>query len=171
MRTLLLDNAFLPVKIVAWEKAMLLFLTGRAEVIEEYSNHQIRSPRQTFNLPKILRLFNRNRSRHEVKFNRHNVFVRDNFTCQYCQDQFLQKDLTLDHVIPRSKGGVTSWTNVVTCCSECNHKKGSKMPEDFHLKLMKKPVRPKWSPHMVIKSKKDDPAEWSDWLHIKKKSA
>lgn len=161
---MLLDNAFLPVKIVAWEKAMLLFLTGRAEVVEEYSDLKIRSPRKAFNLPKILRLFGRNKSRNEVKFNRYNVFHRDNYNCQYCGENFPQKELTLDHVIPRSKGGKTSWENVVTCCSVCNHKKGNKMPEDFHLKLKQKPFRPKWTPRMSIKTRKDDPDEWSDWL-------
>ncbi len=164
MRTLLLDNAFLPVKIVAWEKAMILFLTGRAEVIEEYSDLKIRSPRVTFNLPKILRLFSRNRSLNEVKFNRHNVFYRDNFMCQYCGDKFLQKDLTLDHVIPRSKGGTTSWENVVSCCSICNHKKGDKMPEDFHIKLKRKPYKPRWTPGTSIKPHKNDPHEWLDWI-------
>lgn len=164
MRTLLLDNTFLPVKIVAWEKAMLLFLTGRAEVIEEYSDLQIRSPRQTFNLPKILRLFSRNRSRQEVKFNRYNVFLRDNFTCQYCEKRFLQRELTIDHVWPRSKGGKSDWENVVTSCSTCNHKKGNKLPNEFHLKLKRKPVRPKWTPRLNLKPKDDDPDEWNNWI-------
>jgi 5-methylcytosine-specific restriction endonuclease McrA len=166
MRTLLLDNAYMPVRIVAWEKAMILFLTGRAEVIEEYSNFNIRSPRETFKLPKILRLFNRNKYRTEVKFNRHNVFYRDKYICQYCGGKFLQKDLTLDHVIPRSKGGKTSWENVVSCCGTCNHKKGNKLPEEFHLKLKSVPKKPRWTPKMSIKVKKDDPDEWFQWLKI-----
>ncbi|MBL7664041.1 MAG: HNH endonuclease [Bacteriovoracaceae bacterium] len=166
MRTLLLDNTYLPVKIIAWEKAMILFLTGRAEVIEEYANLKIRSPQRSFQLPKILRLFNRNRTKMEVKFNRNNVFYRDNYTCQYCHERFAQKDLTLDHVIPRSKGGASSWENVVTCCSLCNHKKGNKLPEEFAYRLLKKPTRPRWSAHLVIKPGEDDPQEWDRWLQV-----
>lgn len=164
MKTLLLDNSYLPVRIIDWRKAMILFLTGRAEVIEEYGDIDIRSISQSFKLPKVLRLFAHFKRFNRVKFSRHNVFVRDKFTCQYCLAVLKAKELTLDHVIPRSRGGKTKWENVVTSCSKCNHKKGSKLPEEFHLKLQKRPKKPNWAPSMSIQVAPSDPKEWMNWL-------
>lgn len=143
---------------------MILFITGRAELVEAYDDIEIRSTNDSFQLPKVLRLFSPFKRTRFVKFNRDNVFHRDKFTCQYCITTLRKEDLTLDHVIPRSKGGGTSWENVVTCCKECNNKKGSKLPAEFHLKLKKEPMAPKWSPFIHIRLKKNDPTEWRSYL-------
>ena len=164
MRTLLLDNKFYPLRVVNWQKAMILFITGRAEVVDEYEEIKIRSISMTFQLPKILRLLTGHTSRREVKFNRPNVYWRDNYTCQYCAKNFSHKELTFDHVLPKSKGGPTTWENVVTCCQACNCKKGSRLLDECHMKLLKKPTKPPWAPQLCIKLTKEDPEEWWYWI-------
>jgi 5-methylcytosine-specific restriction endonuclease McrA len=164
MRTLLLDNSFFPVKIVGWQKAMILLITGRAEVIDEYPDRAIRSPAQNYQLPKILRLYNKHRSQKKVRFTRLNVYWRDKSTCQYCYKKHSLADLTFDHVIPISKGGQTNWENIVTACAACNTKKSNKTPKEARMRLLKVAVEPKWSPQLCLKLKEDDPQEWFDWF-------
>ncbi len=164
MRTLLLDSGYSPVKIVGWQKAMILFLTGRAEVVEEHGDVDIRSISESYKLPKVLRLFSHFQKFHRVKFNRNNVFLRDKFQCQYCLTELKVKQLTLDHVVPRSRGGKTEWENVVTCCPPCNHKKGNKMPEEFSLALVRGPQRPRWGPGIALRLDPADPENWPKWL-------
>lgn len=79
-----------------------------------------------------------------VRFSRHNVFVRDNWTCQYCGRQLPRRMLNLDHVLPRSKGGKTGWENVVACCLPCNMKKGDKLPNEAGMRLLQIPSQPRW---------------------------
>ncbi|MBK26246.1 MAG: HNH endonuclease [Halobacteriovorax sp.] len=164
MRTLVLDSTYFPVKIVGWQKAMILLITGRAEIVTEYEDNIIRTVSQSFQLPKILRLNNKHKAQKKVKFTRMNVFWRDAFKCQYCLTQLPASSLTFDHVIPSSKGGDTSWENVVTCCPGCNTKKGDKPLDSTGMKLYKKPIQPDWSPQLCLRLKIDDPAEWYDWL-------
>ncbi len=164
MRALLLDNTYFPVRIVSWQKAMILILTNRAEIVEEYQDQKVRTVTHSFNLPKIIKLFARHKNTQHVKFTRFNLFLRDNFQCQYCYEKFPLQKLTFDHVIPQCKGGRTSWENVVACCHPCNLKKGSKSPEQVGMALMKKPKQPSWSPQLCLKIRRDDPAEWRAWL-------
>ena len=163
-RTLLLDNSYFPVSVINWQRAMILLITGRAEVVDEYSDVQIRSVSSSFKLPRILRLFKTHKRSATVRFTRYNVFWRDRWTCQYCAVSMKTSKLTFDHVIPRSKGGETSWENVVTACQKCNSKKGCKSLKECNLELLKKPVKPKWSPQMCLKLKEDDPQEWYSWF-------
>jgi 5-methylcytosine-specific restriction endonuclease McrA len=86
----------------------------------------------------------------EVKFTRHNIFERDKNTCQYCGRVFDRKDLNLDHVIPRDRGGPTSWENIVCSCIECNTQKANRTPQEAGLHLIRKPKRPKWRPFVQI---------------------
>jgi 5-methylcytosine-specific restriction endonuclease McrA len=164
MRTLLLDSTFFPVRIINWQKAMILLLTGRAEVVTEYDDKQIRSTTKSFSLPKILRLYNKHHTRQQVKFTRLNVYLRDNYTCQYCYKSFRFSELTFDHVYPVSKGGETSWENIVTCCKKCNSSKGAKLLNETNFKLLKKPKKPNWSPNMCLRLKANDPQEWFQWM-------
>ncbi|MCP4914042.1 MAG: HNH endonuclease [Oligoflexia bacterium] len=170
MRTLVLDNTYFPVRIVTWQKAMILLFTGRAEVLTEYSEKKIRSTTQTFNLPKTLRLFNRHRTSHKVKFSRQNVFWRDNFQCQYCFIKLPASKLTIDHVVPQSREGGTDWENVVACCPDCNVRKGSQLPNEANMPLKNPPRVPKWSPQICLRVKKEDPDDWNDWFPNKKVS-
>ncbi|PYL81880.1 MAG: HNH endonuclease [Verrucomicrobia bacterium] len=86
----------------------------------------------------------------EVKFTRHNVFERDKNTCQYCGEVFERSDLNLDHVVPRDRGGMTTWENVVCSCIACNTRKGNRLPREAHMSLIRKPKRPKWRPFVQI---------------------
>jgi 5-methylcytosine-specific restriction endonuclease McrA len=170
MRTLVLDSTYFPVRIVTWQKAMILLFTGRAEMVTEYSDKKIQGVGSCFSLPKILRLYARHKSDRKVRFSRHNIFWRDSNTCQYCHHIFLPSKLTLDHVLPQSRGGKTSWENVVSACAPCNTKKSNKLPHEANMKLKKKPIRPKWSPQLYLRLKKDDPQEWYQWFSFKQKA-
>jgi 5-methylcytosine-specific restriction endonuclease McrA len=86
----------------------------------------------------------------EVKFTRHNIFERDKNTCQYCGRVFDRSDLNLDHVIPRDKGGQTSWENIVCSCIKCNTRKGNHLPHEAGMHLIRKPARPKWRPFIHL---------------------
>src|SRR5215208_2970321 len=86
----------------------------------------------------------------EVKFTRHNIFERDKNTCQYCGKGFDRQDLNLDHVIPRDRGGPTTWENIVCSCIGCNTRKGNRLPREAHMTLIRKPKRPKWRPFVQI---------------------
>lgn len=160
MRTLLLDCNYFPVKIISWQKAMILYLTDRAEVVDEYEDKLIRTVSTSFKLPKILRLFQTHKLSQNVKFTRMNVFFRDQFQCQYCSIRLPATELTFDHIIPVSKKGATNWENVVTCCKACNTKKGSKTIKASGLTLQKLPKKPRWSPELCLRLLDGDPLEW-----------
>ena len=102
-----------------------------------------------------------------VKFSRINVFARDNFTCQYCGDQPGTANLTYDHVLPKSRGGKTTWTNIVTACIPCNWKKSDKTPQEAHMKLKTVPYLPKHRPLMrrLAFCAPNSPEEWRDYLY------
>lgn len=167
MRTLLLDSSYFPVKIIHWQKAMVLLITGRAEVVLEYSDVAIRTVTRSFGLPKILKLNNRHQVDPIVRFTRLNVFLRDDYRCQYCRTEMQAKELTFDHVMPQSRGGKTTWENIVTACQPCNTKKANRTPEEASMRLIKKPRRPNWSVTLCLKIKDDDPTEWSEWFSKK----
>lgn len=97
----------------------------------------------------VLLLFDR-LPRKEVKFTRYNIFERDKNTCQYCGKHFERKDLNLDHVIARDKGGLTTWENIVCSCIPCNTRKGNRLPREVGMHLIRKPERPKWRPFVHI---------------------
>jgi 5-methylcytosine-specific restriction endonuclease McrA len=84
--------------------------------------------------------------RARVRFSRQNIYLRDGLTCQYCQQRLPRSELNLDHVIPRSRGGRTTWENVVCSCIACNVRKGGRTPQEAGMRLMKTPTRPRWSP-------------------------
>ncbi len=160
MRTLLLDCNYFPVKIITWQKAMILYLSHRAEVVDEYENKLVRTVSTSYKLPRILRLFQTHKLSRNVKFTRMNVFYRDNFQCQYCSIKLPSTELTFDHVLPVSQDGKTNWDNVVTCCKTCNTKKGSKSLQEVNMKLLRPPRKPRWSPELCLRLLDNDPIEW-----------
>lgn len=164
-RTLLLDSSFYPIQLIDWKRAMILFLTDRAEVVENHEEIDIRSQSLSFKLPKVLRLLtNFKRRKPCVKFSRYNVYYRDNWTCQYCTKKFPTTELTFDHVLPRSRGGQTSWENIVTCCNKCNTKKGSELLRESGMRLLNVPRKPDWTPQMTIRLRDEEEAVWGNWL-------
>jgi 5-methylcytosine-specific restriction endonuclease McrA len=104
--------------------------------------------------------------RKEAKFNRLNIFRRDGGTCQYCYKQFSRSELTIDHVVPRSKGGKSVWDNVVCCCIACNRKKGGQTPAQARMKLRTKPKKPLWDPVSNIYIKAVRYKEWEPFLNF-----
>ena len=99
----------------------------------------------------------------EVKFTRANIFERDKSTCQYCGRHFDKRDLNLDHVIPRDKGGLTTWENIVCSCIPCNTRKGNRLAYQVHMQLIRKPGRPKWRPFINITF---DGQHHESWRHF-----
>lgn len=102
----------------------------------------------------------------KVRFSRINIFARDKNTCQYCGKKHQKTDLNLDHVIPKSQGGVSSWENVVTSCIDCNRRKGGKTPKQARMKLIKKPVRPNWSASFNFSFKALRYKQWKKFLNF-----
>ena len=104
--------------------------------------------------------------RKEVKFTRHNVFERDKNTCQYCGKVFDRSDLNLDHVLPREKGGQTTWENIVCSCIPCNTKKSNHLPHQVGMHLIRKPKRPQWRPFLNISISTHPHESWKHFLDI-----
>jgi len=165
--TLLLNSTFEPLRVITWRKAIIMVMLGKGEVIEEYGR-MIRGVSITLPLPAVIRLNHFIKRRTPiVKFSRQNLYVRDKGKCQYCGTFFEPKELTYDHVIPRSKGGQTDWTNVVTCCTACNLKKGGRTPEEAGMSLIRKPKAPIWIPLLTMSlGIEEPPAPWREYLYL-----
>jgi 5-methylcytosine-specific restriction endonuclease McrA len=116
-------------------------------------------------VPRIIRLLGYEKlPRQDVKFNRRNIYARDGNKCQYCGKKMPTTELSLDHVIPKSQGGKSTWDNIVCCCVRCNVKKGGRTPLQAHLHLITKPVKPKRSPVINIRLADERYASWKQFL-------
>ncbi|MEM7737923.1 MAG: HNH endonuclease [Deinococcota bacterium] len=142
-RVLILNASYEPLHVCSVKRAVSLLMHEIAERVED-GNQVLRSPSQIFVVPSVIRLkrYIKRPPRHRVAFNRKNVFRRDDHSCQYCG--LRSNDLTLDHVLPRSRGGKTSWENVVACCRRCNAKKRDRTPEEANMHLKHRPFAPKF---------------------------
>lgn len=162
MRTLLLTPWMSPHKIISWERAIVLFVLGKVDVVEAYDT-ETRSRTLALPTPSVVRMKKGGpRQKQVVRFSRVNVYTRDGFRCQYCGDKKSARELNYDHVVPRSKGGKTTWENIVTSCYPCNDKKGGHTPEEAGMKLLKRPIVPKSlpvSPSFRVTAK-DVPDTW-----------
>ena len=138
---------------------------GKVEVLEEY-DETIRSVSLSIQMPAVVRLVQAVRRRRPVvRFSRVNVMTRDGFECQYCGVRLPMKQLTYDHVRPRSRGGRTNWENVVTACRPCNHAKGDRTPREANMPLRNSPVKPTWLPARSVSSGAGPiPETWRMWL-------
>lgn len=164
-QALLLNSTFMPLRVVSWKKAMILTALRKVEVIEEY-HKTIHTVSLSIRLPSVIRLLRFVRPRNqEIRFTRYNIYLRDKGRCQYCGHQFNMRDLTYDHVIPRARGGLGSWENVVTCCRPCNLRKGGRTPLEAGMSLIRAPKRPKWlRPLDVTIGITWAPKSWQDYL-------
>jgi len=135
------------------------FGTNGADVVRTV-NRAILVPRVI-----ILQLYDR-MPRTKVRFSRHNIYLRDGNTCQYCGRELPRTELNLDHVVPRAQGGRTTWENVVCCCIDCNLSKGARTPEQAGLKLLKQAVRPRWTPTFRTQAGKVRYREWLPFLGV-----
>ncbi len=140
-KTLILNQDYNPLSVCGYKKAFLLVFLQKAELLED-DEHPLRSVDKSYPLPSVIRLVKyANMPYKGVMLTRQNIFKRDAYICQYCQSD---KDLTLDHLIPRSKGGKTIWSNLVTACKRCNAAKGHGTPEANGMKLLRQPFKPSY---------------------------
>src|ERR1700712_801160 len=139
-----------------------------SEAKAEFEPHEydwIHTVRFQIAVPRIIRLLIYEKlPRQDVKFNRRNIYARDSNKCQYCGKKFSTSELSLDHVVPKSQGGRASWENIVCCCVKCNVKKGGRTPEQAHMHLITKPVKPKRSPVINIRLADERYASWKQFL-------
>lgn len=165
-QTLVLDQSYQPLKVVSWQRAIELLTLGKCEVVEEY-DQEVRSAYLVIKIPAVVRLIRAFRRRKKpVKFSRVNVYARDDYKCMYCNKACSMSELTYDHVLPRSQGGKTTWTNIVSACATCNSRKAGRTPEQAGMKLRKQPVQPTATPAVMIQvSRKNIPQAWTDYLY------
>lgn len=181
---LVLNRSYLPVHVTTARRAFSLIYQGGALAVngnyETFdfdswraqptgrcaAKDRVGTPSGWIALPRVIVLlvFDRVPKRH-VRYSRLNIFARDKFTCQYCGEKPHRSKLNLDHVIPRSLGGRTTWENVVCSCVECNRRKGGRTPTQARLRLLRQPARPHWTPvvHPTSRARYD---EWRPFLHI-----
>jgi 5-methylcytosine-specific restriction endonuclease McrA len=186
MDTLVLNSAYLPIDRISWMDAIGDLLTGRAEVVDVYENVTVRSgsncdrnlshsflalaTEQTgvWRVPSIIRFLTRAVfPKRSVKFNRHNVWLRDGGRCQYCNVKLRTEEFTYDHVLPQSRGGKTQWENIVCACIPCNHLKGNRTPAEARLRLLREPFRPTQLPGQLSPAmawKEGMPESWRSFL-------
>jgi Restriction endonuclease len=162
---LVLNASYEPINVCAARRALVLVLKGVAAA-EEHANTLVHSSRTAIRLPSVIRLLEYRRIPHQTRaLSRKNILMRDRYTCQYCLKVLPSSELTLDHVIPRSRAGETTWENLVACCHPCNNKKGNRTPDEAGMKLARQP-RP-FSLHtsrhlMRLLGKSDD--QWRKYL-------
>lgn len=130
--------SYYPLSLWSWQEAVKAVFLDRVNIVSEYDRF-VRSPTLEMRLPSVVSLKTYVKPALYPAFTRFNVFLRDRFSCQYCG---VRDDLTFDHVIPRSRGGMTRWENVVTACAPCNLAKGNALPRDAGMHPMQAPVRP-----------------------------
>tara|TARA_Y100000590_G_C15522088_1_gene939758 strand:- start:137 stop:691 length:555 start_codon:yes stop_codon:yes gene_type:complete len=133
--------SYYPLSLCSWQDSIKAVFLQRVSVIENY-NKEVHSPNMTIKLPSVIALKDYIIPKSKPAFTRFNVFLRDNFSCQYCSKRFSANDLTFDHLVPRCLNGKTTWENVVSACTSCNLKKGRRLLSTIDMKLLKRPSRP-----------------------------
>lgn len=180
---LVLNRHYQPVHVTDVRRAMCLLYIGAARALDaqyrlfdfdswsslaaELDEETVGAVGRQIKVPRILVLQAYDRMPvGRIRFSRHNIFSRDDHTCQYCIRRLPRRDLNLDHVIPRSKGGKTNWENVVTSCIECNFRKGGRTPEQANMKLLKVPRKPRWSELVHPPRMRARYREWLPFLNL-----
>ncbi len=136
---LVLNASYEPINVCAARRAIILVLKGVARAEEENGNY-MHAARVAMRIPSVIRLLEYRRIPHQTRaLSRKNILLRDRNTCQYCGQILGAGDLTLDHVLPRSRGGASSWENLVACCHGCNRRKGNQLPHEANMKLFRDP--------------------------------
>ncbi|OFW61211.1 MAG: hypothetical protein A2133_10945 [Actinobacteria bacterium RBG_16_64_13] len=162
-QVLVLNSTYEPVNVCSTRRALVLLLKGKAETVES-GNGLCRSERETLTIPAVIRLnhYVRLPRAEGRRLSRRAVLARDGFRCQYCGST---RHLTLDHIIPRSRGGLTSWENVITSCAPCNVRKGACLPSEVGMSPSRKP-RPPMPGDFVLASQRAVPEAWLPYLEL-----
>jgi len=187
---LVLNRLWQAVNVIGARRAFALLSNGHASVIHHQEDDfrvfnlldwvdfslsnpplelmdQVRTPRTLIRLPRVILLAHFDRLPcKELKLTRTNVFERDKETCQYCGRAFKREELNLDHVIPRDHGGKTTWENIVCSCIKCNSRKANRLPHQANMRLIHKPVRPKWRPVITLVLGHKERERWKDFLDL-----
>jgi 5-methylcytosine-specific restriction endonuclease McrA len=187
---LVLNRLYMAIRVVSARRAFSLLSRDLAEVVSPATNggytsydfdswtelscyrelftpdyDWVKTVRMHIAVPKIIRLLGYDRlPKQTVKLNRRNIYARDENRCQFCGSKFPTSELTLDHVLPRSQGGISSWENLVCACVACNSRKGGRTPTQAHMKLIRKPVRPRRNPVISLRMGQDKYACWQAFL-------
>jgi 5-methylcytosine-specific restriction endonuclease McrA len=131
----------------------------------EEEDDWIRTATSQIQVPRVIRLFGYDKlPRQTVKFNRRNIFARDHNQCQYCGKKFVMSELSLDHIVPRSQGGLANWENIVCACVSCNVRKGGRTPRQAHMSLIRRPEKPRRSPLLNLKLTQKKYQSWQAFL-------
>lgn len=141
-QVLIVDNSYKPVKVICWEDAISNIVSNRFTVLD-YSDKYIHSAHDKWYLPEIIVSPKPLKIRKKVKFDYEAINPRDNYTCAYCGESFSTRQMSVDHIIPQSKGGVDSWLNCISACKSCNNRKAGRTPEEAGMKLLFQPIEPK----------------------------
>lgn len=181
---LVLNKSWVAVNVASARRAITLLYQGHARAVHptDYSLYDfedwcemsathyvdgrfIYTPVMRVRLPEVIILsaFNSFVKR-EIPFTRRNIFARDNHQCQYCGRRFSKQELTVDHVVPRSRGGGDTWDNLVLACTVCNLKKGSRTPDEADMPLVRKPVRPHWLPRLGTRIPRNELMTWQRFI-------
>ena len=161
-RILVLNHSFEPLQFCNARKAIIMVISGRAEQIES-DGYVVRSPNSAFPLPVVIRILKSVKRHHRrtIAFSKKNILRRDNYTCQYCGDK--EQALTVDHILPKSRGGGSNWTNVVVACKPCNLRKGSMTAIEAGMKLSKIPIKPDFYFHPLAIPSAAPPTHLASW--------
>lgn len=180
---LVLNRSFMPIHVTSARRAFALLYTGIAKAVNEqyelydfdsWSELSVRTELESvgvadgrLRIPRVILLqaFDKIPKRH-VRFSRINIYARDRNTCQYCGTRFSRSDLNLDHVVPRTQGGRSTWENVVCSCVSCNRRKGGRTPVQAFMRLVRQPVRPRWSPLLSVMNGREGYPEWRPFLSV-----
>lgn len=179
---LVLNRLYQPVHVTTVRRAFTLLYQGAARAIDEQfqlfdfpswsalaaaGEEAVGTVGRRVRVPRVIVLLAYDRlPRARVRFSRFNIYARDDSTCQYCGRRFRRAELNLDHVLPRAQGGATSWENVVCSCVACNLRKGGRTPEQAGMRLLRAPVRPRWTPVFRTAARRALYREWRPFLSL-----
>ncbi|MFQ5700811.1 MAG: HNH endonuclease [Acidobacteriota bacterium] len=180
---LVLNRLFQAIQVTSVRKAFCLLYKGQVKAVEpDYTTYSwehwcdvpvqphddvIYTPAMRVKIPRVILLLHYDSlPRHEVRFTRKNIYFRDRNRCQYCGRRFPTRDLNLDHVVPLSRGGRSTWDNVVCCCLECNGRKGNRLPSEAGMMPLKPPVKPRWHPLVKVTFAGSQYEAWRNFLDI-----
>lgn len=166
-RTLLIDKNYMALLIIPWQKAAKLLVKGKAEPVQSTNSIVVATGEGSFSVPSIIRLlvtipWRAHKSR--MKFSRRNVMIRDNYLCVYCGIKLGKQGGTIDHVVPRARGGQSTYTNCVASCKSCNNKKADKRLDETDFILKEKPRRPSFITLYKYHLRDYSPEEWNSYI-------
>lgn len=168
-KTLILNKAYYPINVVGWKDAIVLTMEEKNIVLSEYED-TVSSVNKKFRIPSVIVITDHYRPNKAMKYSKHRLFVRDGHLCAYCGHRFAKRELTVDHILPKSKGGVTSWENCISSCLACNGRKANNTPEEARMELLFKPYIPKYNYEYFLNWSGYVPSDWLPYLPVSKKT-